>query len=347
MPEIATATGGSALADLAARTVAAARRRWPDATLDGLARMTGGHSGTTVTGTLTTGGTSRAIVVKAATGGSQRSHDDMLRQESIYVALAGIPGIPVPEVLFADHADPALLAIELIGGDALEPVLDPLAGASLGAGTVRARALRSAEVLAALHAVDPRQLAVDHVASAPQLPATTPTVAELARWVTTMNAVPAALCPGADQLVTELERAVPREAMPSIVHGDYRLGNLLCDGPDVRAIIDWEIWFVGDPRLDLGWYLAHFDPASYPGIGAPVPGLPSPADVLAHYIAAGGADPAADWPWFDAFGRFKLAAIMGHNLRRHREGRRSDPFQERLVPVIPHLIATAVERLRT
>ena len=72
--------------------------------------------------------------------------------------------------------------------------------------------------------------------------------------------------------------------------------------------------------------------------------MPSPDEVLAAYEDASGSAVEA-WPWFDAFGRFKMAAIMAHNLRRHREGRHVDPFQERLPPTIAHLIETGRDRL--
>ena len=61
-------------------------------------------------------------------------------------------------------------------------------------------------------------------------------------------------------------RAPAREPPPmpaAVVHGDFRLGNLLAVGAAVTAVVDWEIWTVGDPRIDLGWFLANADPATY------------------------------------------------------------------------------------
>ena len=48
-----------------------------------------------------------------------------------------------------------------------------------------------------------------------------------------------------------------------IVHGDFRLGNLLAAGARIAAVVDWEIWSVGDPRVDVGWFLLNADPATY------------------------------------------------------------------------------------
>jgi hypothetical protein len=52
-----------------------------------------------------------------------------------------------------------------------------------------------------------------------------------------------------------------------------------------------------------------------------------------------------DLAWFNALGRFKMAAIMGHNLRRHREGRHHDPAQEKLPATISRLIESGLDRL--
>ena len=186
-------------------------------------------------------------------------------------------------------------------------------------------------MLAALHRPDPLPFELE----APKAIAD-----ELAQWSRTMAAVDPALVRGAEALQRELERLLPKDHRPSVIHGDYRLGNILCRDGELRGIIDWEIWGVADPRLDLGWFLLHFDAATYPGIGVETPGLPSAERVRERYERAAGA-PIEDWPWFDAFGRFKMAAIMGHNLRRHREGRHVDPFQERLPPTIAHMVETA------
>jgi len=127
------------------------------------------------------------------------------------------------------------------------------------------------------------------------------------------------------------------------VHGDYRLGNIIANGSEPAALIDWEIWSPGDPRVELGWFLVFADGTNFPGVGREVPGLPDAVELVERY-ADGGPVPG-DLTWFDALGRFKMAAIMGHNLRRHREGRHHDPDQERLPATIERLILTGTERL--
>lgn len=304
--------------------VAAGHRGEPTA----LEPLLGGHSGLTYKIALG----DEWFVVKAVPPG-QRSigRHDMLRQARIMSALAG-SGVPVPAIRATDDVEPAWFAMELVAGDSLEPVLDdPAVEPTLAAARMR----RAAEILPRLHAVPLSALPVD---SEPLSPAD-----ELARWSRTMGAVPAELVPGAERLERLLASSVPEAVEPVLVHGDYRLGNIISVGSEPAALIDWEIWSPGDPRVELGWFLVFADGANFPGVGREIPGLPE-ADELVERYADGGPLPR-DLTWFDALGRFKMAAIMGHNLRRHREGRHHDPDQERLPATIERLIRTGTERL--
>ncbi|MGZ8178791.1 phosphotransferase family protein [Williamsia sp. SKLECPSW1] len=301
---------------------------------DGLAvtsfeALPGGHSGLTYRV-----GTDRGdLVVKAVPDGQRAiGRHDMLRQASILTALAETD-VPVPRVVAVDDDEPAWFAMELVAGESLEPVLDdPPVPGDLAA----ARMLRAAEILPRLHRVD-----IDDIPGAgPVLgPAD-----ELARWAKTMDAVPTELAQGGRALVELLARRVPDAVTPVLVHGDYRLGNILSVGTEPRALIDWEIWSLGDPRVELGWFLVFADGANFPEVGREVAGLPEPHALVDAYLDGGPALPDLDW--FDALGRLKMAAIMGHNLRRHREGRHHDPDQERLPATIDRLIRTGTAIVR-
>ena len=128
-------------------------------------------------------------------------------------------------------------------------------------------------------------------------------------------------------------------ALPDAVcHGDYRLGNMLCDGTEVAALIDWEIWSLSDPRLDLAWFLFFTDEAKHPMASNPGPtGMPTaeraarrlrrgvrrgarqPRVVpLPHPLQGGGRDRAAH----------EAAGQVG---RRRRERLRDDPRAHRRV----------------
>ncbi len=284
--------------DLADRVATSLRRERPGLEVRALTRLPGGHSGLTYRVETAEG----PLVVKSVPEHQKAvGRHDMLRQARIIAALAPT-GVPVPAVVATDDTEPAWFAMQLVEGESLEPVLDdPAVEPSLAA----ARMLRAAEILPALHDVPLDKVPVDAAALSPR--------DELDRWARTMAAVPPHLVPDADQLHRRLAGSVPAAVEPTLVHGDYRLGNLICTGSEPAALIDWEIWSVGDPRVELGWFLVFAD-------GRPVD----------------------DLSWFDALGRYKMAAIMGHNLRRHLEGRHHDPDQERLPDTITRLIETGL-----
>lgn len=290
--------------------------------------LPGGHSGLTYRVAVD----DRAVVVKAVPRG-QRSvgRHDMLKQARIMRALAGTD-VPVPRVVAVDEVEPAWFAVEFVVGESLEPVLDdPAVAPDLAAARMR----RAAEILPSLHAVP--------IDALPAGAETLTPAEELARWTRTMDAVPPELVPGATQLRDALAAQVPAGLAPTLVHGDYRLGNIMADGVTPLAVIDWEIWSIGDPRVELGWFLVFADGTNFPGVGRKVPGLPSEDELLALY--AGSGQVPAEMAWFNALGRYKMAAIMGHNLRRHREGRHEDPDQEKLPATIVQLITSGLARL--
>jgi aminoglycoside phosphotransferase (APT) family kinase protein len=280
--------------------------------------LPGGHSGLTYT-------VNDKYVVKAVPPGQKPvGRNDVLRQARVLRTLAG-SAVPVPGVVVTDET---WFAMEFADGEAIEPVLDEH---DLSPELARTRMLEAARLLRLLHDAGP-------VPGEP--PATA--ASELERWSRTMHAVPVELRPGAEDLLRLLAGDVPDDLPPVLVHGDFRLGNVLFAGDRATAVVDWEIWSTGDPRTDLGWFLLFADHRNFPALGVPVPGLPSEAELLDGY-----GDSLPDMAWFRAMGRMKMAAIMGHNLRRHREGKHHDPDQERLPPTIAAMIRSGVDILRS
>jgi aminoglycoside phosphotransferase (APT) family kinase protein len=215
-------------------------------------------------------------------------------------------------------------------GESVEPVLDPVL--HLSPEIVAARAFSAVEALAELHGVQ-----------VPDEPVLTP-ARELERWIPTMHTVDAGLRVGSEAVEAALLGSVPPPADPAIVHGDFRLGNALCTGGSVNVVIDWEIWSVGDPRVDLGWLVLFCDPGNFPGVSNAACSMPPVQALRAAYEYATGAA-VEQFGWFEAMARYKMAAIMGNNLARHRSGRYDDPYQEKLVPTIRRLIEGAASLL--
>lgn len=326
---------GLDLDEVASRATEAAATRFDGARVDDVHVMLGGHSGLTLGATLHHGRHRRRVVLKVAPPGREPvGRHDVLRQARLLEGLASVDGVAVPEVLFRADGTPPFFAMSWAPGEAVEPVLTE---DHIDAEVTRARAVAVVEMMAALHSAEPSAIGL---ADEPVLSVTD----ELDRWEKTMYAVPEDLRPRGPELVALLRRDVPEPDPPAVVHGDYRLGNILCDGVTPTAIIDWEIWSIGDPRGDLAWFCVFTEQADLPGAGHDAPGMPSTGEVVGIYERAAGR-PVTDWVWFQAFGRFKMASIMGHNLRRHREGRHHDPYQETLVPAILALADSGVELL--
>jgi len=125
------------------------------------------------------------------------------------------------------------------------------------------------------------------------------------------------------------------------VHGDFRLGNLLAVAGRVTAVIDWEIWSVGDPRVDLGWFLLNADPDTYRRATAYVERVPRRAELVSAYAAELERDASEALDWFVALAAFKSAATWALIVKHNRRRPAPDPALERMSADLPRLLARA------
>ncbi len=187
---------------------------------------------------------------------------DVLRQARLMRALHGT-AVVVPEVLWEDGGRPPdvppLFVMSFVEGTSLEPLfdVDAVEEDSGEDETVVAERMRNAaRVLAAIHALDPDAIGLG---GEPRVGRDE----EIDRWCRLLETVDPALVPGWDEVASALRASAATAVPDAVVHGDFRLGNLLATGADITAVIDWEIWSVGDPRVDVGWFLVNADPATY------------------------------------------------------------------------------------
>jgi aminoglycoside phosphotransferase (APT) family kinase protein len=168
-----------------------------------------------------------------------------------------------------------------------------------------------------------------------------PLVAEMMRWAMLMQRAPEELTSRAGELGGLLAAGAPAERTPTLVHGDYHYGNMLFHGPQVVAVLDWEIAQIGQPLMDLGClaiisHRSQFKDAESPGGTVALPDR----DLFALY----GVD-ADEMNWYVAMSLYKYAAILGYNLMLHRRGKRPDPFYETLTTTITGMIDEGVTLL--
>src|SRR5229473_685648 len=168
--------------------------------------------------------------------------------------------------------------------------------------------------------------------------------AEMMRWAMLMQRAPEELTIRAGELGGLLAVQVPVERPPTLVHGDFHYGNMLFRGPEVVAVLDWEIAQIGQPLLDLGCLCIVSVRRQYQG--APNPGGAIDVAVEDLYRLY-GAD-AEEMRWYLALSLYKYASIFGYNLMLHRRGKRPDPMYEGLTDTITGMIdegIAVIERL--
>ena len=142
--------------------------------------------------------------------------------------------------------------------------------------------------------------------------------------------------PGFERLAAWLEIRRPPDSPPGIVHGDYHLSNVMyqLDGPELAAIIDWELTTIGDPLIDLGWLLATWAEQDAPaGVGiarvAPWDGFPAADELVGHYKAHSDRD-LTNITWYSVLACYKLAIIVEGTYARACAGKAPKETGDRL-----------------
>lgn len=146
----------------------------------------------------------------------------------------------------------------------------------------------------------------------------------------------------------------PPPVAPSLVHGDYRLGNVMfarTAPATLLAVLDWEMAALGDPLADLGYLTAtwatptdHVGPLLELGAVTAQPGFAAREELAARYAARTGR--SLEWlPWFEALACWKSAVLLEGSYQRFVRGEADDPFFARLESGVPELAAQAAAAL--
>jgi len=258
----------------------------------------------------------RAVLRRPPLGAVLESAHDMAREHRIITGMGSV-GAPVPRTL-ALCEDPAVTGapfyvMELVDGVVVFDEADAL---GLPEPVRRTAGLELGRTLARLQAADLAEAGLGDLCRR------TPYAArQLRRWHGQWEASRTRELPLVDDLARRLTAAMPSEEEQVLVHGDYRLDNLLlrADGT-VVAVLDWELCSAGDPLADVGLALAYWDEAGrtdglFGHAVTCLPGFPSADEIVAAYAQASGRQ-IEQLPYFVAFAYWKIAVIAEGVHRR-------------------------------
>ena len=171
---------------------------------------------------------------------------------------------------------------------------------------------------------------------------------QVGRWTKQYRAAETEAMPDMESLIAYLSRTIPEQTRTSIVHGDYRIDNMIFDAtaPKVLAVLDWELSTTGDPLADfsylmMNWLTPADNRAGLLGLDLPALGIPTLDEAVARYCAATGRDGVPDLNWYFAFGLFRLASIVQGIKKRVIDGTASSAHAAEMATRIPYLVERA------
>ena len=183
------------------------------------------------------------------------------------------------------------------------------------------------DVLARLHKVDPVKVGLGDYGRSGQYIAR-----QVSRWSRQYAELKTEDIPAMDRLSAWLPENIPDDGDPTtIVHGDYRLGNLIVHPtePRVVAVLDWELSTLGHPLCDIAYnclgYHLQDPPHGFAAVDFAALGLPTEQEYVAAYCRRNGRTSIPDWNYYLAFSLFRLAAIAQGVYRRGLQGNSSNP----------------------
>lgn len=167
---------------------------------------------------------------------------------------------------------------------------------------------------------------------------------QVGRWTRQYRAAQTDDIVEVERLIDWLPRTVPGQTRTSIIHGDYRIDNLIfaSGAPQVRAVLDWELATLGDPLADfaylaMNWALPADGRAALGGIDMEAHGLMSLDQAIDRYCARTGRDDVPDLHWYFAFNLFRLAGIVQGIKKRLADGNASSAeaaaMADRVIPL--------------
>jgi aminoglycoside phosphotransferase (APT) family kinase protein len=256
----------------------------------------------------------RAMVLRRDPGAQNLSTNR--RHEFEVIRAAFEEGVAVPEVFWLSD-DPAVL-------DAAFFVMERVEGETIARRLLRDETYAQArdvmpaqlaDILARIHRID----TVKHHLDFLQEPGENAALTEVQRYDETFRRLALEPHPAFELAFRWLLRRIPKTPRTTLVHGDYRIGNVIFGPEGVRSILDWELAHLGDPMEDVGWMCVRA--WRFGNDRKPVGGLGTREDFFKAYEAASGVavDPEAARFW-EIFGNLRWGIITISQARTHMDG---------------------------
>lgn len=263
---------------------------------------------------------------------------DMTREHRVITALADT-AVPVPATVLLCE-DPDILGapfylMEFVAGT---PYRTSEQLGRLGPERTRSIVLSLVDTLVDLHDVEPGDVGLGDFGRPDGF-----LERQVRRWGRQLDASRSRDLPGIDELHRGLADRLPASPGATVLHGDYRLDNVLVDPADrITAVLDWEMSTLGDPLTDLAVLVAYSgrDMPAVAGVSsaADAPGHPGTDEIVARYAERSGRDVSA-LDWYLGLAAFKLAVILEGIHYRYTQGKTVGTDFENIGEAVPALVA--------
>jgi aminoglycoside phosphotransferase (APT) family kinase protein len=173
---------------------------------------------------------------------------------------------------------------------------------------------------------------------------------QVERWTKQYRMSETEHMPDVERLIEFLPRTVPEQTRTSVVHGDYRIDNMILAHAEARviAVLDWELSTLGDPLADFSYFLMSWvtQPEGRSGVmgrTGPETGIPTIEQMVERYCAATGRDGVPDLNWYFSYNLFRLTGIVQGIKKRIVDGTASSAQAERSAAGVYRLAASSWE----
>jgi aminoglycoside phosphotransferase (APT) family kinase protein len=175
---------------------------------------------------------------------------------------------------------------------------------------------------------------------------------QVMRWTRQYRDSQTDFIPEMERLIAFLPETLPEQSRTSIVHGDYRIDNVVFDGDGtLTAVLDWELATLGDPLADFSylamqWAMPADGGAGLAGLDLPTLGIPTLDEIVSRYSERAGVPIAEKLDWYFAYNLFRLAGIVQGIKKRVIDGTASHAQAAEMAKRVPMLASAAWEFAR-